>query len=432
MPRATRPNELSASEARRLLAAGDLTCETLVRACLERIEAREPELRAFVWLEPERALEAARRIDRAGRPGPLHGLPVGVKDVMATADMPTQYNSPIYAGHRPDADADCVRRLKAAGGLVLGKTVTAEFAVRFPGPTCNPHDPKRTPGGSSSGSAAAVADRMIPLAIGTQTSGSISRPASFCGVVGYKPSFARHDLAGVSAVSPSLDTMGFFARKVADTALFSAALLGEREADLAGFDESPPTVGLCRTPWWDQAEAGTVMALEAVADAAGRQGAKLREVELPTDFAEVVAVHRSIMDVEATHALARVYPEHRARISPDLLAILDRGATAPPGTRAAMLERVEAWRPRLAEAFAKVDVLVAPSAKGEAPPGLDSTGDPLFTRIWTLFGVPTVTLPAARGPAGMPVAIEMVGPPRDDSRALAAAAWMERALASEA
>jgi Asp-tRNA(Asn)/Glu-tRNA(Gln) amidotransferase A subunit family amidase len=425
-----RPNELSATEAARLLGEGTLTCAALVRTCLERIDRREREVGAWVWLEPDVALARAREIDNAGRPGPLHGLPVGIKDIMATADMPTAYNSPIYADHRPREDADCVRRLKAAGGLALGKTVTTEFAVRAPGRTANPHDSNRTPGGSSSGSAAAVADRMVPLAFGTQTSGSISRPASFCGVVGYKPSFGRHDLVGIKAVAPSLDTLGFFGRSVGDVALVATALLAENLPDLASFESRPPVIGLCRTPWWSEVEAGTATAIEVAALEAARAGAQVSEVSLPEHFEDVVGVHRAIMDFEAARELETEHRDHRDQLSPELLEILDRGAAASPQTYPGLIERARNWRRQFGEFVGTFDVLLAPSVKGKAPEGLAATGDPLFTRVWTLLGAPTVTVPAATGPAGMPVGIEVVGSREGDGRTLAAAAWLELAIAS--
>jgi Asp-tRNA(Asn)/Glu-tRNA(Gln) amidotransferase A subunit family amidase len=255
---------LSATEAARLLAARELSSEELVSSCFERIAAREPELRAWAWLDEEAALAQARSRDGEEPRGPLHGIPVGVKDVIDTADLPTAYGSPIYTGHQPARDADCVAWLREAGAVVLGKTVTTEFATYEPPPTVNPLDPARTPGGSSSGSAAAVAAGMVPLAYGTQTAGSVIRPASFCGVAGFKPSHGWRSTAGIKRLSARLDTLGLLARTVADTALLGgfAAPSGERR------------VAFCRTPWWDALEDGGRVALE---DAAGRLGAEVVE-----------------------------------------------------------------------------------------------------------------------------------------------------------
>src|SRR3954453_15767712 len=245
------PLSLSAHQAAREIAAGQLRAEALMTACLERIAAREPEIGAWQYLDPEAALEAARRCDASAPSGPLHGIPIAVKDLIDTADMPTGYGSGIYARHRPGSDAACVALARAAGAIVMGKTVTTEFACFMPGKTANPRNPQHTPGGSSSGSAAAVADLMAPLAFGTQTAGSVIRPAAFCGIVGYKPSFGTIPRAGVKMLCDSLDTIGTMARNVADAAFFAGVIAGRPELRDVAPSEAPPLFGLYRTPMWD-------------------------------------------------------------------------------------------------------------------------------------------------------------------------------------
>src|SRR3954452_1681416 len=275
------PLSLSAHQAAREIAAGRLRAEALVSACLERIAAREPIVGAWHYLDPEAALDAARRCDRSAPSGPLHGVPIAVKDLIDTADMPTGYGSAIYAGHRPATDAACVALARAAGAIVLGKTVTTEFACFTPGKTANPRHPAHTPGGSSSGSAAAVADAMAPLAFGTQTAGSVIRPAAFCGIVGYKPSFGTIPRAGVKMLCDSLDTVGTMARSVADAAFFAGIVAGRPELRDIALPEAPPRFGLYRTPMWDEAGPEVATALDHARAALERAGARVEEIAVP-------------------------------------------------------------------------------------------------------------------------------------------------------
>jgi Asp-tRNA(Asn)/Glu-tRNA(Gln) amidotransferase A subunit family amidase len=408
-------SELSAVEAAGHIRAGELSSEALVRACLARIEAREPLIGAWAHLDPDRALAQARARDAEPPRGPLHGVPVGIKDIFDTADLPTAYGSPIYAGHRPDRDAVCVQRLRDAGAVILGKTVTTEFALFHPGKTRNPHDPSRTPGGSSSGSAAAVADRMVPLALGTQTAGSVVRPACFCGIWGLKPTFGAIPTDGVKACAPSLDTVGAFARSVDDLTL---ALEVMAAAPIASAP-LPERVAFVRTYEWDRAEPATQAAM---ADLAATVGAS--EVELPEAFAGLVAAQERLMAREAATALAVEHTDHRDACSPRLLALLDEGAQLTEADRRESLDAAAAGRAALADVFAVYDVLLAPAVLGEAPEGLDATGDPLFCRLWTLLGAPSVAVPGLRGPTGLPLGVQIIGPPGGDDRALAGARWL--------
>ena len=420
-------NRLSAAEAAARLSSGALTAEQLTRDCLDRIEARAS-VRAWIHLDPEYALAQARAADRAGRPGLLAGLPVGVKDVIDTADMPTQHGSPIYKGNRPFADAACVALTRIGGGTILGKTVTTEFANRFPGATVHPQNPAHTPGGSSSGTAAGVADFQVPLGFGTQTGGSTIRPAAFCGVVGYKPSFGEFSRVGIKLQCQNLDTLGIICRSLDDIALMRAALIEmpHRKVDRAA---GAPRIGLCRTPGWEHADAATQALIERTASRLGATGAKVSEAEFAAPFRNIADHHRRIFNYEAAHNYAYEHLEHRNQVSAVLLdTVLDPGAKLPLADYIEALETAEAFRAHLDDICGEVDVLLTPSAAGEAPEGLESTGNPAFNSIWTLGWVPCVTLPAGTGPKGLPLGIQLVGQRFADERLLDAAAWVERHL----
>jgi Asp-tRNA(Asn)/Glu-tRNA(Gln) amidotransferase A subunit family amidase len=416
---------LSASEAVRRLAVGDLTAEALTRACLDRASANA-EIKAWAWLDPERALTQARAVDRAGRRGSLGGVPVGIKDVIDTVDMPTQHGSPIYRGNRPFADAACVALIRAAGGVILGKTVTTEFANRHPGPTVHPHNPAHTPGGSSSGSAAAVADFQVPLALGTQTGGSTIRPAAFCGVIGYKPSFGEFSRVGVKMQCHNLDTVGIICRSLEDVALFRGVLLAQN-AHSVDRRSAPPRIGFCRTPAWEHADGDTHALLERTATVLGAAGATMREVTLTP--ADILDHHRRIFEFEAARNYAYEYEVHSEKLSEALRdGLLARGRALPLPAYVEAVETAEAFRRNLDDLFSDIDVLLAPSAAGEAPEGLGSTGDARFNAIWTLGWTPCVTLPAGNGRKGLPLGIQLVGPRFRDEALLDAAAWVEARL----
>jgi Asp-tRNA(Asn)/Glu-tRNA(Gln) amidotransferase A subunit family amidase len=402
-----------------------LNAEKTLDSCLARIHEREPVLRAWVAVDEAAARTQARAVDRGDARGLLAGIPIAVKDIMDTAGLPTEYGSPIYRGHRPKADAACVALARAAGAIVVGKTVTTEFANLTPGPTTNPHNPRHTPGGSSSGSAAAVADGQVRLAFGTQTAGSVIRPASFCGVAALKPSFNRHAVAGVKPVAQSLDTIGWFARSVDDLALMRAALLGE---DFAALEPRRPRIGLCRTPEWRHAAPETVEAVEAAAASLAAAGADAREVELPRLFATLAEAQMTVMFYEAHRALAWERTVHGDKLSPALAERLAAGGQTSIEDYEEAQARAAAGRMALDEVFDGIDVLLAPSAPGEAPEGLASTGDPIMNRIWTLLGVPCVNLPKYTGPRRLPVGVTLAGPIGADKALLTFAKWAENRL----
>jgi Asp-tRNA(Asn)/Glu-tRNA(Gln) amidotransferase A subunit family amidase len=418
---------LSARETATRIAAGTLTAETLTRACLDRIAERESVIGAWEFLDPDRAIAEARECDRATTRGPLHGVPIAVKDVMDTHDMPTAYGSPIYRGHRPAADAACVALARAAGAVVVGKTVTTEFATFHPGKTANPHNLAHTPGGSSSGSAAAVADRMVPLAFGTQTAGSVIRPASYCGVVGYKPSFGTISRTGVKPLSDSLDTVGVMARSVADAAFFAAALSDRPALEIEG-KLTPPRIGLYKTPEWRHAEPGTLAALEHAAARLGRAGATPIEVAVPPGHQGLGEAQKIIMDYECARCLAFEYATRPQDLSASLRERIGVGRGHSAETYDAARRLVAKARDGLRAFFGEFDALLVPAAPGEAPKGLERTGDPVFNRSWTMLHVPCVTVPAWRGAGGLPVGVQLVGREGDDALTLRVAAFLERAL----
>jgi amidase len=426
----TDPNRLSATEALARMRAGTLSAEALMAACHERIRMREPEVGAWAHLEADRALDGARAVGETQPRGVLAGIPLGVKDVIDTGDMPTQYNSPFYSGFRPRVDAACVALARREGALVVGKTVTTEFASRVPGPTRNPHNGAHTPGGSSSGSAAAVADFMVPLAFGTQTGGSVIRPAAYCGVVGYKPTYGSINCAGLKHLAESLDTIGVLARTVEDCALLVHAVSGRSLPDFAAADHAP-RIGLWRTSRWEKASTATHARLEDAAKRLAQQSAIVRELVLPPDFDRLYDDQQTISNFEMARGLAAEWRAHPALLSEHMRRQIELHLGMPRSRYTDALRHAARCRSRFDEVLANhgVDVLLTPSAPDEAPQGLASTGDSLFNRNWTLLGLPCITLPAGEGSHGLPIGIQLVGRRDADEQLLLAAHWMQRALA---
>ncbi|HSZ94522.1 MAG TPA: amidase [Acetobacteraceae bacterium] len=403
---------------------GSLHPVDLMEACLERIAERELAVRAFSWFDAD----AARRAALVARPGALHGLPIGVKDVLDTADMPSEYGSPIWRGWQPRADAAAVAWARAAGGVIIGKTVTTEFATRKPGPTANPHNLKHTPGGSSSGSAAGVADCFFPLAYGTQTAGSVIRPAAFCGVVGYKPSYGTINRFGMKLMSESLDTVGVITRSVADCALFAGAVAGRDLGDPDVRPERAPRIGICQSPAWGAALPETQALLPRVAMALSRAGATVVDRELSASVAAIAEAHPIVMNNESGRALGWELSNVPGQISEGLRERLEFGLSQSEAKVAeayATFDHAQCGFPLCMEGL---DALVTPSAAGQAPAGLQWTGDPVFNLIWTSLHVPCVTVPAGAGPDGLPLGIQIVTRMGEDRQALAWAQWVMAAL----
>jgi amidase len=410
------------------VASGKTTCEAVARTHLARIEQREAHVHAFQYLNPDYVIEQARALDRKGARGPLAGVPFGIKDIIDTCDMPTEMGSPIYAGHRPRGDATCVALSRKAGGVLMGKTVTTEFANRQPGKTRNPHDASRTPGGSSSGSAAAVAAGMVPLAIGTQTSGSTIRPASYCGVFGYRPTWGDLRCMGVKEAAGSLDTLGLFARSIEDIALYRDVLLGSAAEPLPR-DPRAPRIGVCRTLFWPRVETDTQRLIEDAAGQLARAGAILVDVELPAAFDDVEDVHLAISSYEFARNFTWEIENHWDQISETLRNNrIKQGLACTFARYRRARETAERWRELMPKAFGDCDVLLTPSAAGEAPVGLNATGDASFCLIWTTTHVPCVTLPVFEGPHGLPIGLQLVARRNADRALFSAAHWAYRAL----
>lgn len=398
----------------------------LAEAALARIEAREPSLHAYAHLDRAATLAEAERLRACGADGPLAGYAVAVKDIFDTWDFPTECGSPIYAGRRPGRDAAAVAAVRAAGGLVVGKSVTTEFAHMTAGPTANPHDEARTPGGSSSGSAATVAAGGADLALGTQTAGSIIRPAAYCGVVGYKPTFGTISRSGLALFAESLDTIGGFARDVAGAARLVGAMAGRADLVDAMPAAAPPTIAIDRTPDASLAEPAALDVLEGLAGAAARAGARVLDVTGMLAWAELQGAQTTVMEHEGARALLPERQRHGDLLSPALRTYLDAGIAVDGEARLAALRRAEAGRGRLAEIMAGVDVLVTLSVQGEAPLRESGTGNPHFNRVWSLLGGPCLHLPTSVGPLGLRLGVQLVAPWHADRQLIEAALWLER------
>jgi amidase len=417
-----RLNELSATAVANGIAAGRFTAETVTRACLDRIEEREKTVRAWAFLDPDLALAQARAADERTLTGPLRGVPFGVKDIIETFDMPTQYGTPIYDGHRSGKDAAAVGLLRAAGVVILGKTITCELAGLHPNITRNPLNPAHTPGGSSSGSAAAVADHMVPGAFGTQTGGSIIRPASYCGVIGYKPSYNLICRDGVKLAAESLDTIGHYARTVEDIDLFASVLTGRQR--ITAWPKKPPRIGLCRTPFWEEALPESRNAIEHAAQKLWAAGARVVDVDLPASFEALRDVRSIVNPLERSRSMAYEWRVGRHKLSDNLKAIVEKGLAAPFDKYLAALEVMRACRAELGSVFAEVDVLLTPAADGEAEEGLSYTGNYRFQGWWTALHTPAISLPVARGPRGLPIGIQLIANIHQDEKLLLAAHYV--------
>ena len=430
---------LSAAQALAAIREGRTTAEDLVRGCLARIAADEPRVQAWAFVDEQRALDQARNVDRVRREGhamgPLHGLPVGIKDIIDTADMPTEDGTVLNAGRRPEYDATVVERLRSAGAIILGKTVTTELATYAPGKTRNPHNPEHTPGGSSSGSAAAVAAQMVPVAIGTQTNGSVIRPAAYCGVYGYKPTFGLVPRDGILKQSRPLDHVGFFARSVEDLAIIAEPLIGFDENDPdtrpiarpnlreVAMQEPPlpPVFAFTKTPNWDEAEEQTRLAFEEVAQALGEQS---KPFSVPSVFRDVWQWHATIMEADLARNFHELYERGRDRLSESLRGQIERGRAVSAVDYNNAVDRIRATSLAFDEIFDRCDAILTAATSGPAPHGLESTGSPSFCTLWTFAGMPAVTLPLLRAENGMPMGIQLVGRRGDDARLLRTARWL--------
>lgn len=433
-------NEIGARDAIAEMTAGNVTSEALTSACLDRIEMREPEVQAWVYLDRELALNQARDRDRvraAGGPvGALHGVPVALKDIFDTFDMPTEYGSELFAGRRPANDSFVAQLLRQAGAVIIGKAVSTEIAMMTPSKTRNPHDPERTPGGSSSGSCAAVGDLQVPLALGSQTSGSTLRPASFCGIHGYKPTFGSISCIGVSAISRKLDHVGPLARSLEDLALLSDVLMvfdprdeemrGNPNLDLQGALSRPltgaPRIGFARTPAWNEGDPETFKKFE---EFVGQLGPSVVEMELPDSFGDLLSHHDKVMGAGVAFYFADEVDRTPARMQQMTLDRIALGKSVTAFEYMRALDDVERIRTEVYESMHDFDALIVPPATGEAPIGFKTTGSPVFQAPWTLLGMPGLCLPMLKGPAGMPFGVQLMGRKGDDARLFQVAKWVE-------
>lgn len=431
-----RPGAAALLEAMR---EGRSSAEEVAEAFLGRVAEVEHQVHAWATIEPALVMQQARSRDdhrrAGGEPGPLHGIPVGIKDIIDTEDLPTELGTPLHAGRRPSRDATVVARLRAAGAVIMGKTVTTEMATYAPGPTCNPHHLGHTPGGSSSGSAAAVAAGMVPLALGTQTNGSTIRPAAFCGVVGFKPSFGLISRHGILRQSPALDQVGVFAASLEDAALLADVLIGYDELDPATRPQAPPRLhkawqsgmpvaphlAFVRTAHWDRTEPDTRAAFDELV---GLLGARVEEVTLPDLFDEVWDWHRSIMEADIARSYRHEYERGAARLSASLRAQIERGREVRAVDYADAVDRIPALNAALSELYERYDAILTPAVPGTAPAGLASTGDPGFCTLWTLAGMPALSLPLMHGDNGLPLGVQLVGFRGEDARLVRCGRWL--------
>jgi Asp-tRNA(Asn)/Glu-tRNA(Gln) amidotransferase A subunit family amidase len=436
-------HELSLAQAALEIREGRLSAVELAQACLDRVGEVEDQVQAWTFLDPQHVLAQAERADdwrRHGKPlPPLHGVPIGIKDIFDTGDMPTEFGSPIHAGRTPRQDAACVARLRAAGAVIMGKTVTTEFAYFHPGKTRNPHDPERTPGGSSSGSAAAVAAGMVPGAIGSQTNGSVIRPASFCGVVGYKPTHGLIPRSGALLLSRALDHVGVFARTIEDAALLAQCMAGHHEDDPdtrpiavpplvdVARQEPPlaPRFAFVKTAVWDQSEQDTRDGLAALLE---KLGDAAQEVDLTASTQPMHDLHAIIMQVEMAENLRPELTRARDKLSAPLLELLDKGTARLAVEYRRALDRAGPMADALESVFDEFDAIITPAAAGEAPVGRTATGSPVFCTIWSYLGTPAITLPLLQGSNGMPIGVQLVGKRGNDARLLRTARWLVQHL----
>ncbi len=433
----------SACDALALIEQGLLSSQELVAACFARIDELEDSIEAWAHLDQAIAMEQARAADEFRShglsTGPLHGLPIGIKDIIDTADYPTEHGTVLHRGRKPTQDATLVSLLKEAGAIILGKTVSTEMAVYSPGKTRNPHNPEHTPGGSSSGSAAAVASAMVALSVGSQTNGSIIRPASYCGVYGFKPSFARISRHGVLTQSPPLDTIGMFARSLEDLALIADVLMRFDAQDSAMTPTAPPCIGkvmskevpadphfaFVRTPVWDQVEQVTKDGLRELIDAVNESREKTVDiVDLPSPFTELHEDHRKAMEADLARSFADEYKRGKAELSTVLCEMIERGRKVTDSDYDGALARMQDYSAFLEEIFDEYDAILTPSTPGPAPVGLDATGSPVMNTIWTFCGTPAINVPLLQSPEGLPIGVQVVGAKDDDARLFRSTRWL--------
>ncbi len=436
-------NWLTANQAAKGIREGFFSSEDLVKSCIEQIHAREPEVQAWIYFDEEHAMTQARRADEwraSGKPlGSLHGVPVGIKDIIDTGDMPTEDGTPLHSGRNPWHDAKVVELLRCAGAVIMGKTVTTELATYAPGKTRNPHNPEHTPGGSSSGSAAAVAAGMVPLALGTQTNGSLIRPAAYCGVFGFKPSRGLVSRQGILRQSEHLDQPGGFARSIEDLALLGE-VLSAYDPDEPGMlpratmpllrvceedSPMPPKLALIKTPWWQQLDADTQ---EGFGELVAHLSQHVGEFVLPESASTVLDWHNTVMEADIAFNYESEYQQGADKLSASLREQIERGRNVKAFDYLKALARIPMLTEALDEIFDRYDAILTPAVAGAAPFGLASTGNPTFCTLWTFCGMPALNLPLLKDSNGLPVGVQLVGRSGDDARLLRTARWLLNAI----
>ncbi len=422
--------ELTATEASLEIQSRNLTSESLVISCLERIAKREGLVRAWAWIDPDYALEQARAMDKIKPLSKIHGIPIGIKDVIDTYDMPTEYGSPIYKGNRPKIDAACVSLIREKGGVILGKTVSTEFATRKPNVTRNPHNILYTPGGSSSGSAAAVADFMVPIALGTQTAASIIRPSSFCGVYGYKPTFGLINRSGLKFLSESLDTIGIISRSVSDIALLTDSITGTNYSFDRISNASITRVGLYRTQWWDELDKDYQVRINDILNLISNSGIDVVDISLPDEFKLMYEAHKTISSYEFYRALTFERTHYKNLISDSLSDRLFQGEKITRQQYDHAKNLADQCRDFLGKEILNYNFIITPSVFG-VPPKIISTGEPNFGVLWSLMQMPCINVPIGLGSKNLPLGIQVVSAINKDSDLLMYTLWMEKLIANK-
>lgn len=416
----------SAAEIIEAVQDGHLKVADIAKAVLKRLERTEPSLHAWAYVDPVAVKARAAALDSQSIKGPLHGLPIGVKDLMDTMDMPTEYGSSIYRGWTPAQDAEMVARLREAGALLIGKTTTTEFACFHPTPTTNPHNEAHTPGGSSSGSAAAVSANVVPLALGSQTAASITRPASYCGVVGYKSSHGRFPLTGIKGLAPSFDSFGWLAKNVSDAAMLFAAL----DSSIIPVTQQQLRIAICQTPMWSEAEQDTHEALRIAQQKLSDAGHLVSELALPETFNELPQGHIDIMSAEAAGSLHKEMASHQSELSRGMRDMLKAGGLLSPNDIKTAQDLRAQCIAQMAHVWDRFDCIISPSAPGVAPRGLAMTGSPIFSRLWTSLGLPSIAIPVTKRPNGLPIGVQVLGAAQSDAALFGQAKMIEEALSA--
>jgi Asp-tRNA(Asn)/Glu-tRNA(Gln) amidotransferase A subunit family amidase len=418
--------KLTATDAAGLIARKEISSVELTKACLGLIRERNGDVGAWRHINEEFSLAQAAEADKTPARTPLHGIPFGVKDVIDTKDFPTEYGSRVHVGRSPKADALCVSRMREAGAVLLGKLVTTEYALFTPNETRHPMNLAHTAGGSSSGTGAAVADMHVPIAFGNQTAGSLIRPASFCGVFGFKPTHGLVEGTGILPLQPFFDTLGYMARSVDDLQSFFS--IASRSNQLMQWDRRrTPKIALCKTYQWNEAQPETRYVLEQTAKQLAAQGIEVTEVELPSKFADLVAAHHTVLWKGISESLEADYNAAKDKMSPRLVSIIEEGFKTPQEEYAKQRKFAEECRNSVNDIFGDFDAIICPSAPGEAPAGM-GTGDPIFQVVWTLLGVPVLNLPVGTGPNRLPVGVQLVCRRNDDAKILALGKYLMQRL----